>query len=123
MHLSAEFRQRLFVDARLDHVGIRHDVGAVSDGFQRARHCALGKHQIVRIVKIRRGVNDALDNQANFLRKYAVTQFFCDNRKAALFDVRRFDNFKIHLSPYLSIPRRAVMPLSYGCRIFFISVI
>ena len=50
-------------------------------------------------------LDDALDHQANFLRKHAVAQFFCDNRKAALFDVRRFDNFKIHLSPYLSTPR------------------
>ena len=71
----------------------------------------------VRVVKIRRGVNDALDHLGDARRKRALAQLGGDDFKRPLFNVLR-----LHVSIQNSIPSRAAMPFSNGCRCIFISV-
>ena len=99
MYLSAEFRQYFFIDAGLCHIGICHNMSAVLNGLQCLPYRMGRKHQVIRIIKIRCGVNDTLDHRRDFLWKLSVSQFLCNNLKAAFFNLRRLHIFHIHVLP------------------------
>ena len=115
---AAQFRERGLAHAGERHIGIRHDRRAC-----RQRRLCLVDHirrerEVIRIVEIRRGMDNALDHLRDARRKCTVAQFGGDDLKRPLLDVLR-----LHVSVQNSIPSRAAMPFSYGCRRIVISVI
>ena len=115
--LSAELCQRHLAHPGERHIGIGdHRCPCRKRGFCLFDHVRR-KREAVRVVKIRRSVNDALDHLGDACRKRALAQLGGDDLKRPLFDVLR-----LHVSVQNSIPSRAAMPFSNGCRCIFISV-
>ena len=115
--LSAELCQRHLAHPGERHIGIGdHRCPCRKRGFCLLDHVRR-KRKAVRVVKIRRGVNDALDHLGDACRKRALAQLGGDDFKRSLFNVLR-----LHVSVQNSIPSRAAMPFSNGCRCIFISV-
>ena len=93
VHLPPQLTKNRFVDARAGHLGIGDDIAAAAQGFDALGNRVLGKDQILHIVKIRRGVDDPLDDQLVFRVQFGVPQQLRDDGEAALFDVHGFDVF------------------------------
>ena len=87
--MSAELRQRLFVDAGHGHGGIGDNVAAGLDGFHHLLHSMFREGHVVIIIKIRRGVDYALDHKLKFRIDLAHPQFLGDDFKAPLFNFHR----------------------------------
>ena len=116
--LRAELRERRLADARERHVRICDDGRAVAQGGLGLLDHVRRKREVIRIIKIRRRVDDALDDLGDAVRKRARAQLLRDDLERALFNILR-----LHVSVQNSIPSRAATPFSYGCRRFCISVI
>ena len=89
MYLSAQRGEDRLVDPGLGHLGIGDNVTARPQGGDALLHRVVGKGQIVHIVKVRRGVDDSLDDQLVFWVQPPVAQQLCDDGEAALLNIHR----------------------------------
>ena len=109
MYLPTQRGEDGLVDPGLGHLGVGDDVTARPQGGDALFHRVVGKGQIVHIVKIRRGVDDPLDDQLIFRVQPPVTQQLCDDGKAALLDIHRLHLFRHSVSFLQAAKKRCAM--------------
>ena len=87
---AAEAFQHRFVDAGARHLRVGDDIAAGFERLDSFLHSVRGKDKIVRVVKVRGGVDGALDHKRIFRVQLTVPQKLGDDLEAARFNVHGF---------------------------------
>ena len=85
--LAAEGGEDALVDPGLRHLGIGDDIAAGPQGFEPCLHGVGREDEVVGVVKVRGGVDGALDDRRVFRVELPVAQKLGDDLEAARFDV------------------------------------
>lgn len=91
---AAEAFQHRFVDAGARHLRVGDDIAAGFERLDSFLHSVRGKDKIVRVVKVRGGVDGALDHKRIFRVQLTVPQKLGDDLEAARFNVHGFQLFR-----------------------------
>ena len=94
MDLAPQLAEDGLIDARPGHLGIGDDVAAAPQGLNALGHGPLGEYKILRIVKVRGGVDHPLDDQFIFRGDLRIAQQLRNDFKAAFFNIHGFDDFQ-----------------------------
>ena len=91
MHGAAQLSEDRFVNARLCHLGIGHNITAAAKCLNAFCHGIFREHKIVSIIKIGSGMDRPFDHQFVLRVQHFIAQQLRNDLKASLFNVHRFD--------------------------------